>query len=102
MYALELEDISGARNTVDNLTVYHSTKKEDLDTMRKNVDDEYLKVLNAPEKVKARLEVIEKERTRLKTLDPKYFYNEKGEVFELTIAYKDDPLSLKTYATLLA
>lgn len=97
-YTLELEDANGVREAKDTLTVYYSLDNKILNSMKEKVDGEYLAVLNNPEKVTLRLQAVSKERERLKALDPRYYYNRKWEPFEVKIAYKDDPLSLQTYA----
>jgi len=83
----------------DTLTIYYSTEPAELEAMRKTVDDEYLSVLNSPDKVTLRLDKVQKEKDALVGLDPRYYYNSKGETYELRIAYKDDPQSLEKYAT---
>ncbi|MDD2694193.1 MAG: ABC transporter substrate-binding protein [Candidatus Gracilibacteria bacterium] len=97
-YILELGDGDGNRTAQDSLTIYFSRDSQVLNSMKEKVDNEYLAVLNSSDKVAARQQAIETERTRLKSLDPRYYYNKKGEPFEVKIAYKDDPLSLQTYA----
>ncbi len=96
-YTLELET-NGRRDVKDSITIYYSKDHGLLQKIQNDVDHEYLKVLNSAEKVTARKKQSEKAIEKIKSLDPRYYYNSKGEAFEMKIAYKDDPLSLERYA----
>ena len=100
-YTLELEQ-NGKREVKDMIMIYYSTDADALKKMQDGVDQQYLTVLNSPEKVEERKKQVEKIKVKLKALDPRYYYNAQGEPFQIRIAYKGDPVSLEWYANTLS
>ena len=86
----------------DTITIYYAPDSTVLKKLQEDVDQEYLRVLNSPDKVDARKKIGEKAKEKLRSLDPRYYYNAKREPFEVKIAYKNDPLSLERYANTLS
>lgn len=101
VYTLELEQ-NGQRSVKDAITIYYAPDSTVLKKLQEDVDQEYLRVLNSPDKVDARKKIGEKAKEKLRSLDPRYYYNAKREPFEVKIAYKNDPLSLERYANTLS
>jgi len=100
-YALEFESVSGTRILRDTFTVYYFREKEKLDAAKASLEKEYLDKENTPEKVAARLESNNAIKEKLKTLNPRFYYNEKYEPFTVNITYLSDPASLEKYATIV-
>ncbi len=101
-FALEFESVSGSRVLRDTLTIYYFRDKEKLDAAKAELEKEYLDKENTPEKVGARLEAKNNVIEKLKTLNPRFYYNDKYEPFIVNITYLSDPASLEKYATIVA
>lgn len=100
-YILEFESVNGTRVIRDTFTVYYSKNKETLDRQKQAIEQEALAKENTPEKVGARLREIATIKEKLKTLNPRFYYNNKYEPFTVKITYLSDPASLETYATIV-
>jgi hypothetical protein len=100
-YVLEFESVNGTRATRDTFTVYYSREKNVLDAAKGALEKAALDKENTPEKVAKRLETINTVKEKLKTLNPRFYYNEKYEPFTVKITYLSDPASLEKYATIV-
>jgi ABC-type transport system substrate-binding protein len=101
IYVLEFESVNGTRIVRDTFTVYYSRDKAQLDAIKAVLEKEALEKENTPEKVTARLNVINGIKEKLKPLNPRFYYNDKYEPFTVKLTYLSDPASLEKYATLV-
>ena len=97
-YTLETIDATGKKETRETLTIYYSQDSLTLKTLREQVEQEYITKLNTPELVATRQKAIQEKKTKLSALDPRYYYNDALQPFELTIAHASEPSSLASYA----
>lgn len=97
-YILEFDTFSAGKNIKDTYTVYYFRDGEKLKSAQSQVEREYLAKLNTPELIAKRLEKVNEKKTKIQSLDPRYYYDVNLNPFELEILYLGEPTSLKTYA----
>ena len=97
-YILEFETFTGVKSVKDTFTLYYFRDQEKLKTAKDAVEQEYLSKLNTPELIAKRLEKVNEMKTKVQALDPRYYYDDSLNPFELDIVYLEEPVSLKTYA----
>lgn len=98
IYALRFTSSTGALIEADTLTLYYSKDGETLKQYQGEVEKEALEKINTPELVSERMKQVEEKETALKTLDQKYYYNEKNLPYSIRLSYVDEPKSLALYA----
>lgn len=100
-YLLEGKWQDGKALVSEILTVYYSKNPETLALYKKTIDDEYIARNNTPALVAERERKKEEQKKQAETLDERYYYNEKQEVFSLKIAYITGPQSTEYYAKIV-
>lgn len=81
------------------MTLYYSRDVTKLDAERDRMEQIALEKENTPEKISERIKKREDEKTKLKSLNPRFYYNAKYEPFTIKLTYLSDPRSLESYAT---
>ncbi len=97
-YTLEFETFTGVKSVKDTLTLYYYRDGEKLKSAQNDVEKEYLAQINTPELVAKRLAKVNENKAKIRALDPRYYYDDNLNPFELEILYLGEPASLKTYA----
>lgn len=100
-YPLIFESANGTKTVRDTLTIYYERDHEKLQMHEKSLETEALAKLNTPELVSERKKKREDERTLLKWLDQRYYYDATHNPFTITLLYLSEPASLEQYATII-
>jgi ABC-type transport system substrate-binding protein len=70
--------------------------------MKKMVEKEFLDRENTEEKVLERMQKVNAEKEKIKSLNPRFYYNNKYEPFGLVLLALSDPPSIDSYTTTVA
>lgn len=96
-YTLKLN--SGSENPIqETLTYYFSDNTGALEEYRTQVNSGYLARINTPALIAERQRKKDEKKSKLISLDDRYYYNSEWEIFKLKVAYTTGPQGTELYA----
>lgn len=89
VYNLELKQQNGT-SLRESLTIYYTTDKDQMEIFRNEVENQYLALMNSPEKISEREKSKSEKIAKIEALKDNTYYNEKLEPFVLKFAFLSD------------